>query len=69
MDHLALNAEEGNPKSKPRSLWKDAVSYKPVRNVVGHTGLLTDLAKSHLSLTFENIKARVRAIVSGMSES
>lgn len=65
MDFLALTAEGKDAKAKKRSLWKDAVSYKPVRNAVGHTGLLTENAKNHLSLTRENIKARVKALVAG----
>lgn len=64
MDLLALSAEGKKPSGKEQSLWTDAVSYKPVRNVVGHTGLLTKNAKQHLSLTFENIKARVKSLVS-----
>lgn len=64
MDLLALSVEGSKSKDKTQSLWMDAVAYKPVRNVVGHTGLLTDNAKSHLSLTFENIKARVKKLIS-----
>ncbi len=68
MDDLAFTAE-GNKKSggQEQSLWTDSVSYAPVRNVVGHTGLLTENAKQHLRLTFENIKARVKKLVSGKS--
>lgn len=65
IDFLALTAEGKGAKAKQRSLWKDAVSYKPVRNAVGHTGLLTENAKNHLSQTRENIKARVKALVAG----
>ncbi|MEQ9564644.1 MAG: hypothetical protein RLN85_02290, partial [Pseudomonadales bacterium] len=68
MDELALSAEGGKPSSVGQSLWTDAVSYRPVRNVVGHTGLLTGTAKGHLSITFENIKARVKALISKKPE-
>jgi len=44
-------------------LWRDAIAYAPVRNVVGHTGLLTKTAKDHLRVTHENIKARVRTLL------
>ena len=64
MDMLALSAEGGKSTNGEQSLWTDAISYKPVRNVVGHTGLLTNNAKTHLSLTFENIKARVKNLIS-----
>lgn len=70
MDALAVNSEGAKSLSEeegggPSPLWQDAISYKPVRNVVGHTGLLTQNAKAHLSLRYENIKARVRSLVSG----
>ena len=65
MDFLAHSAEETKDKGKMPSLVKDATSYKPVRNVIGHTGLLSDIAKQHLSVTFQNIKARVINLVSG----
>ena len=64
MDSLALTVEGNKTTDGNQSLWTDAVSYKPVRNVVGHTGLLTENAKSHLTLTHENIKARVKTLVS-----
>ncbi len=63
MDLLALTAE-GSKAGGAQSLWTDAVAYKPVRNIVGHTGLLTENAKSHLILCRENIKARVRKLIS-----
>jgi Histidine kinase-, DNA gyrase B-, and HSP90-like ATPase len=63
MDALAVSAEGGNKSAPGQALWKDAVAYAPVRNVVGHTGLLTQTAKNHLSTTYENIKARVRALL------
>ena len=64
MDDLAFCAEGKKDSGKNPSLWKDAVSYAPVRNVVGHTGLLTEHGKSHLRLTYENIRARVKRLVS-----
>lgn len=48
------------------SLWRDAVSYKPARNAVGHTGLLNPVAKKHLSITYENMKARIRSLLKTM---
>ena len=66
MDPLALTAEEAegpHAKAKSPSLWKDAIVYKPIRNAVGHTGLLTSAAKDLLSSTHENIKARIRKLV------
>jgi len=65
MDTLVLWAEEKTtiPKNAA-SLLNDAINYKPVRNIVGHTGLLTDIAKQHLNVTFQNIKSRVVTLVS-----
>lgn len=62
MDELAQTIEGGKMNNGP-SLWRDAVAYKPVRNAVGHTGLLNQVAKNHLSMTYENIKARIRNLL------
>ena len=62
MDGLAIMAEGSKSPSGP-SLWLDAVSYKPVRNAVGHTGLLSAEAKNHLNLIFHNVKARIKNLL------
>lgn len=64
MDLLASTAEGAGSKGGNKPLSLDARAYKPVRNAVGHTGLLTATAKSHLNVTYENIKARVKDLVS-----
>ena len=64
MDELAISVEGSKKSDGAPSLWQHAVSYKPVRNAVGHTGLLSDTAKVHLSVTFQNIKARVIDLIS-----
>jgi hypothetical protein len=48
-------------RSGEQSLTLDAIEYAPVRNVVGHTGLLT--GKGLLRLKYENIKARIKKLV------
>ncbi len=63
MAQLAHSAEGHTAANIEQSLTRDAHSYRPVRNVVSHTGLLTPVAKTHLTTTFENIKARVKALV------
>jgi hypothetical protein len=68
MDYLALSIEGKKPATGTQSLWTDAVSYKPVRNAVGHTGLLTNTAKSYLNVTFENIRGRVKTILKQLGE-
>ena len=65
MDALALTAEGSKAQGKIQPLWNDAIVYKPMRNVVGHTGLLTKTAKDLLRVIHENIKARVKALVAG----
>lgn len=67
LDVMARMIDGKLSTTKDASLVRDAISYRPVRNVVGHTGLLTPTAKSHLSTTFENIKGRVRKLISKKS--
>ncbi|MCY3955464.1 MAG: ATP-binding protein [Nitrospira sp.] len=69
MDTLALTAEGSKAQGKIQPLWNDAIVYKPMRNVVGHTGLLTQTAKDLLRVIHENIKARVKALVAGKKNS
>lgn len=68
MDALAISVEGSKDSGGKQSLWDDSVAYAPVRNVVGHTGLLTDNGKSHLRLKYENIKARLKTLVSENEE-
>lgn len=63
MDDLAFTVEGKTGSTGEKSLTHDAVEYAPVRNVVGHTGLLTGNGKRLLSLKHENIKARIKALV------
>jgi hypothetical protein len=63
MDALAFTAEGKKANAGEQSLTLDAIEYAPVRNVVGHTGLLTDNGKRLLSLKHENIKARIKTLV------
>ena len=66
LDKLAHCAEGPNPGNSKPSLHKDAISFRPVRNAVGHTGLLTEVAKNHLNVTFENIRARVKLLLKSL---
>jgi hypothetical protein len=63
MDDLAFTVEGRKGNAGEKSLTHDAVEYAPVRNVVGHTGLLTAHGKSLLNLKHENIKARIKTLV------
>ncbi|HVZ80900.1 MAG TPA: ATP-binding protein [bacterium] len=39
---------------------RDSKEYKPIRDAVAHTSLITDVAKTKLTTIFENIKGRIR---------
>ena len=60
MTYLA-NLVDKVPGDKPKTsgLSRSAVMYKPMRDAVGHTSLLTPLAKQQLNTEYENIKARL----------
>jgi hypothetical protein len=66
MDQLAHLADN-NDKSAPiknANLSRDAYEYKPMRDGVAHTSLLTNLAKDRLTAVYENIKARINTLFS-----
>lgn len=69
MDSLAFTVEGKTGGAGEKSLTLDAIEYAPVRNVVGHTGLLTGNGKSLLRLKHENIKARIKTLVSEKSRA
>ena len=67
MDALAVTVEGTKASAGKQSLCDDAIAYAPVRNVVGHTGSITDIGKAHLNLKYENIKARLKTLISKKS--
>jgi hypothetical protein len=64
MDHLANLVDKSKDAHKEAALARDAKEYKPIRDAVAHTALLTDAAKKRLSTVRENIKERVKTILS-----
>jgi hypothetical protein len=64
MDDLA-NMVDKRDKAKEASLARDASEFKPIRDAVAHTALLTNEAKAKLRTVRENIKGRVRKLLSG----
>jgi len=62
MDYLA-NLADMHKEHKVTALSRDAISYKPVRDAMAHTSILTTLAKQSLNTTYENIKARVKKLL------
>jgi hypothetical protein len=63
MDDLA-NLVDKRDKIKEACLARDAAEFKPIRDAVAHTALLTDEAKKKLATVRENIKARVKSLLS-----
>lgn len=64
MDDLAEIVDEGKDRIKDASLLRDAKEYKPMRDALAHTALLTDVAKRRLTSVYENIKERVKTLLS-----
>lgn len=63
MDDLA-NLVDKRDKTKEACLARDAAEYKPSRDAMAHTALLTDEAKTKLTTVYENIKGRLRTLFS-----
>ena len=61
MDGLA-NLVDKTPAGP--SLSKDAKEYKPMRDAVAHTALLTGKAKNKLTSVYDNIKGRLNTLLS-----
>lgn len=62
MDNLANLIEKVDPITQA-GLSRDAKEYKPIRDAMAHTSLLTLNAKQRLNSTYENIKARIKKIL------
>ncbi|MEK6408949.1 MAG: ATP-binding protein [Acidobacteriota bacterium] len=61
MDDLANLVDKKDP-IKEAALSRDAYEYKPMRDALAHTALLTDVAKNRLTTVYENIKARTLCV-------
>lgn len=64
MNDLAYMVDKPKDKIKDASLARDADEYRPMRDAVAHTSLLTDDAKRKLTTVYENIKARILMLFS-----
>lgn len=62
MDGLA-NLVDKKDKTTNASLSRDANEYKPMRDALAHTALLTGVAKNKLTSVYENIKGRVNKLL------
>jgi len=65
MDHLANLVDKSKDAHKDPGLSRDAKEYKPIRDALMHTALLTDEAKTKLNSVRANIKSRVKNLLSG----
>lgn len=63
MDELAITADRPIDKNKEAAIIRDAKTYKPIRDAMAHTALLTGIAKQSLNTTYENIKARIKRLL------
>jgi len=63
MDDLAYLVDKKDP-IREACLARDANEYKPIRDSLAHTALLTDVAKRKLTSVYENIKGRIKTLLS-----
>jgi hypothetical protein len=63
MDDLANMVDKPTQPLQQAGLSRDAKTYKPVRDAMAHTSILTVVAKQSLNTTYENIKARIKKLL------
>ncbi len=64
MDDLTNLIDKPADPLRQAALARDAKVYKPVRDAMAHTSILTSIAKQSLNVTYENIKARIKNLLS-----
>ena len=63
MDDLANFVDKPEFPLKMSGISRDAIVYKPVRDAMAHTSILTQIAKQSLNTTYKNIKARIKKLI------
>lgn len=63
MDDLSNFVDKPTDPNREPGLSRDAKVYKPVRDAMAHTSILTTVAKNSLNTTYENIKARIKKLI------
>lgn len=63
MDDLANFIDKPTDPKNQAGISRDAIVYKPVRDAMAHTAILTETAKNSLNTTYENIKARIKQLL------
>ena len=66
MNQLSKIADPVRDKSTP-CLCRDSIKYKPIRDAMAHTSLLTSQAKKLLETTYDNIKFRLINLLDNLS--
>jgi Histidine kinase-, DNA gyrase B-, and HSP90-like ATPase len=59
MDDLSNIVDKPVDPNQNPGIARDAREYKPIRDAIAHTSLITQVAKNKLNSTYENIKARI----------
>ncbi len=64
MTDLAKEVDLFNPNgTEGQKIDRDVKRYKPIRNALSHTAILTKPAKGILNATYENIKAKIKILL------
>lgn len=63
MDDLSNFVDKPIDPTKMSGISRDAKVYKPVRDAIAHTSIITNVAKNSLNTTYENIKARIKKLI------
>lgn len=63
MEDLSNFVDKPFDFNKQAGIARDAKVYKPIRDAMAHTSILTNVAKNSLNTTYENIKARVKKLL------
>ena len=63
MDDLSNFVDKPQNALTDAGIARDAKVYKPIRDAMAHTSILTAVAKNSLNTTYENIKARIKKIL------
>ncbi len=69
MDSLANLVDKPKDKIKEPSIGRSATMYKPIRDAVAHTSIITLSAKQQLTAEFGNIKARLLELLRQVKSS
>jgi len=64
LDMTFLAKAVDSQRGSTNTLDTDAKEYKPIRDALAHTALLTNQAKIKLTSVYENMKARVKSLLS-----